>query len=113
LLLLLSKCIFTDRLTLPASTLKRNRIEFSMRNHQCSCGCGEPYRNSPSAFPSALSTTILRFPQVFSGFSRFCSYLGTFFGKKLSKIAISTTSRPSSHAHFAAALRMKYFPEHP
>ncbi len=51
---------------------------FQMRNHQCSCGCGEPYRISPSAFPSALSMTFLWFPQVFSGFFRFCSKIGTF-----------------------------------
>ncbi len=58
-----------------------------MRNHQCSCGCGEPYRISPSSFPSALSIGILRFPQVFSGFFRFCSHSGTFCLKKPSKIA--------------------------
>jgi hypothetical protein len=74
-----------------------------MRNHQCSCGCGEPYRNSPSSFPSALSTTILGFPQVFSGFLRFCSYSGTFYSKNPSKIEFFTSSTPSSHAHFVEA----------
>src|SRR5258707_41123 len=59
-----------------------------MRNHQCSCGFGEPYRNSPSSFPRAFSIGILRFPQVFSGFFRFCSYSGTFSFKKPNKNAV-------------------------
>src|SRR5258707_14341143 len=76
-----------------------------MRNHQCSCGYGEPYRNSPSSFLSALSIGILRFPQVFSGFFRFCSHLGTFSAKKPSKTKKFISSTPSSHARFVAASR--------
>src|SRR5260370_11948347 len=63
-----------------------------MRNHQCSCGCGEPYRNSPSAFPRSLSIRFLQFPQVFYGFSWFCSVLGTLTYKKPAKNAISSKS---------------------
>jgi hypothetical protein len=48
------------------------------RNHQCSCGCEELFRNSPSAFPGSLSMSFLRFLQVFFGFFRFCSIFGYF-----------------------------------
>src|SRR6202789_1778718 len=51
---------------------------YEMGNRQCSCGCGEPRRCSPSTFLSALSTTNLPFPQIFTGFYRNCSFVGPY-----------------------------------
>jgi hypothetical protein len=51
-----------------------------------------------------------RFFPVFSGFVRIWA---PFYLKNPSKMKKFYSSPPSSHAHFAAALRMKYFPEHP
>jgi len=39
----------------------------------------KPYRNSPSAFPRALSMRFVQFPQVFLGFYWFCSIFSTFW----------------------------------